>query len=182
MKKGYGSNGTTAEEPPIRTRLRRFKQDWELFRERSWPVLGYENLLRDPEQTLRQACSEMELPWDQGMLTWPKNPSQIADRKHANRTFLVTRRQTFAETADPKLAEVCVSAIPPGDLAWIEEVFADYNRIEGYPQHIPAKAQWSQPNEWAVPRYERTRRYKKRRPWFAFIVKPFRILSSARLR
>src|SRR5262249_31765043 len=34
MKKEYGYNGTTAEEPPLRMRFRRFLRDWELFQSR----------------------------------------------------------------------------------------------------------------------------------------------------
>jgi hypothetical protein len=182
MKKGYGNNGTTAEEPPLRMRLRRFKEDWDLFRAESWPVIRYDKLLHSPEKELRAACGDLGLPWDEGMLTWSKDPAQIAQHKHGNRTFLATRGRSFAETADPKMAEVCASDIAPGDLAWVEEVFADFNRAEGYAQHIPPAAHWSDPNQWAVPRYANTRRHTKRHPWYAFILKPFRSLAPNRLR
>ena len=44
LTKPYGMNGFTAEDPPLRLRFRRFKEDWELFRAKGWPILRYESL------------------------------------------------------------------------------------------------------------------------------------------
>ncbi len=69
LGKHYGSNGITAEEPPLRARLRQFKEDYDLFRDRGWPVIRYETLVKDdPEQTLRATCDAMGLQFDEGML------------------------------------------------------------------------------------------------------------------
>ncbi len=38
-RKPYGRNGNTAEDPPFRIRLRRFREDWDLFRSKNWPTL-----------------------------------------------------------------------------------------------------------------------------------------------
>ena len=79
LKKPYASNGITAEDPPLRLRLYRFKQDWELFQRRGWPTLRYESLIVEPEKTLRAACGQLGLPWDATMLSWPKPQRDIAD-------------------------------------------------------------------------------------------------------
>ena len=50
LVKPYGVNGFTAEDPPLRLRFRRFKEDWELFQARDWPILRYESLLENHER------------------------------------------------------------------------------------------------------------------------------------
>lgn len=39
LSKRYGSNGTTAEDPPPRMRLRRFKEDWLASRNNGTVIL-----------------------------------------------------------------------------------------------------------------------------------------------
>jgi hypothetical protein len=157
--KHYGSNGTTAEEPPLRMRLRRFKEDWEMYRDRC-PMLRYESLVAEPEQTLRKCCDEWRLPWDQAMLDWPKEREQIADPGHGNMTFRKSRGGSFAETADPTLANLKVDRIPPDDLEWLQREFADFNRAFGYPQHAESPPNQT-PQRRAIARYENTKRYSK---------------------
>ncbi len=93
--KTYGLNGLTAEDPPLRLRFRRFLSDWELFRDEGWPILRYESLVADPKKTLRQACQDLALPWDDGMVRWPKAP----------RTSPAPR--TGTEPSGPPAATVC---------------------------------------------------------------------------
>ncbi len=57
IAKPYGRNGVTAEEPPLRLRLLRFRDDWELFQSRDWPMIRYESLVSEPEEALGQACA-----------------------------------------------------------------------------------------------------------------------------
>src|SRR5581483_6442587 len=38
VRKKYGKNGTTAEDPPLRLRFRRFKEDWQYFKEKKLPI------------------------------------------------------------------------------------------------------------------------------------------------
>ena len=40
VTKDYGRNGVTAEDPPLRMRFRRFKEDWEEFRAAGWPIVS----------------------------------------------------------------------------------------------------------------------------------------------
>jgi hypothetical protein len=61
VTKHYGSNGITAEEPPLRMRLRRFKRDWEEFQRQNWTTIRYESVVTDPEPTLRAACQKLDI-------------------------------------------------------------------------------------------------------------------------
>src|SRR5262249_11857925 len=78
FKKDYGFNGTTAEEPPLRMRFRRYLEDWNLFLRSGWPIIRYEDILRDGRGTLKAACDRLRLPWDEAMATWPKRLDEIA--------------------------------------------------------------------------------------------------------
>ena len=96
--KPYGVNGFTAEDPPLRLRFRRFKEDWELFQAKGWPILRYESLLANHEKTLRETCRRLGLPWDDSMLHWTKRASQIADASRGSKSFRQTQGQSVAET------------------------------------------------------------------------------------
>jgi hypothetical protein len=157
VSKHYGANGTTAEEPPLRMRLRRFKEDWTDLSGRC-PIVRYESLVAQPEQTLRKACDELQLAWQPAMMEWPKDKSQIADAGHGSPTFRKSRGQSFGDTADASLAAVRVERIPPKDIEWMEREFAEFNRCFGYAEHIPGGATDC---ERAAPSWENTRRYRK---------------------
>ena len=183
LKKHYGSNGTTAEEPPLRMRLRRFKEDWELFEQHGWPMLRYETLVIDPAPTLRKACDEMGLPWDEGMMTWPKQKDQIAAPRHGSPTFRQSLGASFGETVKPSLADLRVGNIPPEDLAWVESMFARFNSMFGYPEHAPPTkgVSWDGREARAVPRWENTRRFRRsQRPFIKFQAAVSRIADNVK--
>jgi len=159
ITKSYGRNGVTADDPPIRLRLSRYLEDWELFRARGWPILRFEDLADDPAAPLRRACEELGVPFDEAMLTWPKPSAQIADAGFGNETFLKTRGATLAQSVVPALLTVKTEHIPPLDLEWMEQKFAEMNRQMNYPEHIPSQAP-ADPAR-ATPRFELTRRYAR---------------------
>ena len=163
LGKHYGSNGITAEEPPLRMRLRRFKEDWELFRSRGWPVIRYETLVNEPVQTLRTTCEGLNIPWDDGMVSWPKKKEQFAAPAHGSPTFRASlgAASNFTDAVNPKLAELKTRNIPPGDLEWMEREFAEFNRAMNYPEHAPRAESAAADAPRAVPRWENTRRYRK---------------------
>jgi hypothetical protein len=169
-KKSYGRNGITAEDPPLRLRLRRFKEDWEQFRRSGWPMIRYETFVADPIEVLRFVCSQLGLHWDEAMLTWPKNPESIASTKHGNQTFRQTRGQGLLQSLKQGSEEIKAGAIPPRDLEWLESEFAEFNQENGYVDHVQV-APSSTGNGRAIPNYESTRRHKwemRRKPlrWF----------------
>ncbi|MEK6233988.1 MAG: sulfotransferase [Planctomycetales bacterium] len=165
-KKRYARNGITAEDPPMRLRMRRFQEDWRLFRENDWPTLRYESLLIHPEAVLRRACEQLEIPWDDGMLHWDKSPDEVADVKHGNPSFHSTRGGGLQETLDGFRDRSSLDSIPSDDLTWLEAEFQEYNEANGYPVHIAAGTPDAAPVSSAhvpqrnQPKFESTRRYK----------------------
>ncbi len=162
VHKSYGRNGVTAEEPPLRMRMRRFLEDWNAFRASGGAMLQYEHFVREPETALRKACEQLSLPWDERMLLWNKPPSEISAPIHGNATFRQTRGATLAKTVNPSLAALKVEAIPPLDLEWLEKEFAEFNRVEGYVAHAQRSVPWAGSVDRLVARWENTRRYKKK--------------------
>src|SRR5581483_7930786 len=82
-----------AEDPSLRLRFRRFKEDWQYFKEKKLPIVRFESFLENPEIVLRNTCEQSQLMWDPGMLTWPKPVNEIADASHGSRTFKINRNQ-----------------------------------------------------------------------------------------
>jgi len=162
ITKPYGRNGTTADDPPIRLRLRRFLEDWRMFHDRGWPVVRYEDLIVEPEKTLKDACAALELPWDDAMLNWPKAESDIADASFGNPTFVQSRGVGIRQTLRPSLGAVKTGNIPPADLEWLEREFGEMNQALGYAEHVTGGQSRSEVAR-AVPRFENTRRYERLR-------------------
>lgn len=155
-RKWYGIDGTTAEDPPLRLRLLRFLNDWKEFHRNAWPILRYESLVEDPEKTLRKACRSMDLPWDDGMIAWPKSVHQIADAASGSESFLQSLEQGRTATEVIRLSNNPSHAtIPTSDLEWISEMFQEYNRINGY---IIDPATGAVGSEYRPPSFEVTRR------------------------
>jgi len=158
LRKPYARNGITAEDPPLRLRLRRFKADWEAFRQAGWPLLRYESLIAEPQQTLKEACLRLGLPWDPAMLHWPKAPEQIADSRWGNETFWNTRGSTLAATLGRYAAQNRRRPMAAEDLDWLETEFREFNLASGY----PLTGAWGADDRrvHASPSFEVTRRYE----------------------
>lgn len=162
ITKPYGRNGITAEDPPLRLRLRRVVRDWNTARERGWPVIRYESFVENAEATLRKTCEQLGLAWDEGMLTWPKQREQLAAPGHGSRTFRSSRGNNLAETLRVELSAPRTSNIPLDDLRWLEDEFAEFLREMNYPAHADTTGC---PPGRAVPSMELSRRSEKsRRP------------------
>src|SRR5688500_14346731 len=112
ITKPYGRNGVTAEDPPLRLRLRRIHRDWKTARERGWPVVRSERVVENSESTLRRTCAELGLSWDEGMLTWPKPREQMAEPGHGSHTFRSSRGGSLAETLKAELCVTKTSNVP----------------------------------------------------------------------
>ena len=175
IKKKYGRNGITADDPPIRLRLRRFLDDYHLFRQRGWPILRYEDFAADPLRVLGETCDKMQLAWDEAMASWPKRLEQIADPGFGNETFALSRSSSLATSIRPSLAALKTEHIGRGDLEWMEREFAGMNAEMAYPAHVPPAAPPTLP-ERAIPRFENTRRYERLRRKYRFS----RFFASAR--
>jgi len=157
--KPYGQNGTTAEDPPLRLRLRRFREDWERGQRLDIPMLRYEDFVSHPTKALQEICEKLLLPWDEGMIHWPKPFGQIHDTRHGNATFLRNRGNELLTSLQPLPEHPDIRRIAPGDLAWLESEFAEFNRVNGYPLQMPHSSN-GDVCERSVPRYDVTRRHK----------------------
>jgi hypothetical protein len=161
MVKAYGFNGTTAEEPPLRMRFRRFLSDWQHFRDNNWPIVKYEELLRDERGCLEAACRELSLPWDEAMILWPKSLGSIAYVGAPNQTFMESMsKNDRANAIQAHKAKLNLSRLPKSELLWLEENFAEYNAFHGYPETATQVAQDNLPSEMAPPAFEGTKRQK----------------------
>jgi hypothetical protein len=159
MTKDYGRNGTTAEDPPLRMRFRRFLQDWEMFRAQGWPILKYEDFIMDERPALREACGALALPWDEAMIVWPKKVQEIAYIDEPNETF----RRSLAAGSLPAAkivdkAKISLGNIPPSELTWLEAAFKVFNEHHGYPVQVPSETRLS--SALLSPAFENTRRHE----------------------
>jgi hypothetical protein len=138
IRKEYGKNGNTAEDPPLRLRYRRFLQDWILFRQNNWPILCYEKFVEEPEAQLHKLVDALNLPWDEAMLSWPKSPDLISYNSQGNMTFEQSRKNGTGlyEVLLPEKRHEPVGPINAADLDWLEHTFRSYNIENDYPLHL----------------------------------------------
>jgi hypothetical protein len=155
VRKPYGRNGTTSEDPPLRLRLRRFKEDWQHFRRAGWPILNFESFLAEPEQSLRDTCHSLGLSWDPSMITWPKSAADIANTRHGNETFRASRGACLADTMRESSGHL--SHVLAGDLRWLETEFEEFNQINGYPRALSSSMSSLRITQCSIPRYSVTR-------------------------
>ena len=134
--KDYGRNGLTAEDPPLRMRFLRFRDDWLEFQQQRCPVLRFESLVADPEPTLREACRQLDVPWDPGMLTWPKAANDLASSINGNPTFLRSLGPNLAASLQPEKGAISAAGIAREDVEWLEREFREYNEALGYPLRV----------------------------------------------
>jgi hypothetical protein len=166
VKKSYGVNGTTAEEPPLRVRFRRFLHDWELFCANGWPIIKFEDFIREPRSVLMKICADLCLPWDEGMLSWPKHLSEIAyvrEGREGQKDLQLTLKSSIeqgnmAAALLPDKAVIQIRALPRSELEWLEETFVAYNDFHHYPKEIRAALQEEIPKYMTAPCFEGTAR------------------------
>jgi hypothetical protein len=162
-RKPYGINGTTAEDPPLRMRFRRFLRDWELFRAKGWPIIKFEEFIHEPRAVLMNTCADLSFPWDEGMLSWPKRRSEIT----YDHSGPMKSRSTFKESIKEgnltaaKLqdrGEIGIEYLPKSELEWLGQTFTAYNDFHHYPKEIRPALQGGMPISMPAPHYEGTAR------------------------
>ncbi len=162
--KPYGRNGITAEDPPLRLRVRRFVDDWRAMRATGDVMLRYEDFVAAPRAALELACTELGLRWDESMLAWRKAPENIADQRNGNESFWVTRGADLSSSLQKFCRKRERPLLPATDLDWLETEFRDFNEANGYPVVFPRAAgdePAAQPTpDTPLPSFEVTRRYK----------------------
>ncbi|MFH2046105.1 MAG: hypothetical protein ABIK92_13260 [Pseudomonadota bacterium] len=156
--KSYGLNGTTAEDPPLRIRFKRFLFDWQQFRENNWPIIRFESLITESEVVLRKCCEQLGISFIGDMITWPKPISEIEGVGVANETFKSTvyNGGLFKSILTSEV-RTKTKGIAPKDMEWLESTFNEYNRENEYPLHVPL----DQPSEFPDhPQYHVTKHYE----------------------
>jgi hypothetical protein len=171
--KSYGRNGITAEDPPLRLRVRRFIDDWRRAQQFGTALMKYEDFVDSPETTLQRVCTELNVSWDSAMLTWPKPAERIADRRNGNGSFWNSRDACLMQTLARYGTKSDFPALPPVHLQWLESEFRDYNESNGYPLHLDAASVEAADTIDNAPNFESTRRYK-----WETAQKPFRWLLA----
>jgi hypothetical protein len=170
-KKAYGRNGITAEDPPLRMRVRRFIEDWRNLEASGGVKLRYEDFLAEPATTLKLACNQLGITWDEAMLTWPKSPSHVADHSGGNDSFWKTRGSSAVETIARYPKTHPTPRLSVAELHWLETEFRDFNVANGYPLQLKSVTQSPLElgsSEIDRPSFEVTRRYEwenKRKPF-----------------
>lgn len=159
IKKEYGRNGITAEDPPLRLRVRRFVDDWRNLSASGAAPLRYEDFVAAPIETLQRACEHLGLPWDDAMVRWPKPAERIAHRGNGNESFWATRGEGLLESL-ARYKRPGAPQLLAADLHWLESEFRDYNAANGYPLHLANVVEPQiVPGNFAPPNFEVTRRY-----------------------
>jgi hypothetical protein len=151
-------NGITAEDPPLRLRFRRFLADWELFRQKGWPILRFESFVADPRQSLRQTCGKLGLDWEEDMLQWPKPAGKIAYAERGKDAFRVARGENLAQTLARHREHFDPECIAAPDRNWLESVFREFNVANNYPLQIEVSPTPRSRGIDSVPGFEVTRR------------------------
>jgi hypothetical protein len=162
VTKSYGFNGLTAEEPPLRTRLRRFLRDWNFFRDNGHPIVRFEDLLACPVDTLKGLCDRMSLEWTDDMVTWPKPTSTFVGFGSTNETFRhsVGGRGLCEAVIPEKGLPAAATRLPAEDRTWLEHTFAEYNDVHGYPREVSPEAGEAALQSVGVPRFDGTKRQR----------------------
>jgi hypothetical protein len=161
QRKWYGPNGTTAEDPPLRTRFLRFHASWQTFVENGWPVLCYERLVKDPEHELRSICGQLGLDWDPAMLAWPKPAEHICTFAIGNQTLLESLGDGGIAGALIQQPKRCQwDDIGASDMRWLQEQFGDMIAAFDYPS-FPAPGTAVTVDH--LPSFEVTRRHATER-------------------
>ena len=133
IKKSYGRNSITAEDPPIIIRFRRFLDDWNQFKQNSWPIVCTEKFVRNPRMELRKVFKDIDLSWSDDCIEWPKEPEAIAYAGEANQTFLKNLKQNLSESIDLTSFVSSASLTIPGCAEqWITNNMKQYLTEYGY--------------------------------------------------
>lgn len=174
VRKEYGRNGITAEDPPLRLRVRRFVDDWRNAAATGGAMFRYEDFVAAPAETLQQVCRQLDLPWDDAMLRWPKPPEQIAHAQNGNESFWTTRGEGLLETLS-RYRRSRQPRLSPAELDWLETEFHDYNAANAYHLHWDGDGESTAVSsaDYPPPSFEVTRRYI-----WETSRKPFRWLLS----
>ncbi len=157
-KKEYGANGTTAADPPLRMRIRRFICEWEYFVDNKLPIIKFEKFLTNPKDTLLKACEDLNIEWQTDMIYWPKAQGDINGVSHANKTFRESLgKKDLYSCVNLTKSKASYREIPRKEIEWLEEEFIEYNKVNNY---ILRSGTVGSEDYLDIPQYEATKHYE----------------------
>ncbi len=131
------------EQPPPAEQAARWVKRIRKSREQAAALKGpryvearYEDLVRDPEMTLRRVCEFIELPWDEGMLSYHERAAErLAEMagelrqegSHATQEagYRIDNHAPTTKPPDPSKLDKWRTQMSPEDLAAYESVAGD---------------------------------------------------------
>jgi hypothetical protein len=131
--KWYGHDGSTGDDPPLFTRLQRYHADLDEAAANGWARLDHAALLADPATALAGACSALDLTWDDGMLSWPRDPDSFAYPSLGNESLRATLGSGGVAEAIARYRERTAGAAAPVDAArgaGVDALLACFDRPE----------------------------------------------------
>jgi hypothetical protein len=159
ITRSYGRNSTTAEDPPLRTRFRRFLDDWKYFRNNGLPIIRFEDFTTQPEAELARVSSEMGLAWKDDMVNWPKPRDEVWLGGGANQGFIDSLGHDLYETLRKDATTRALRNLHKDDVAWLDDTFAEYNAALGYPSVLDSTLLHGLREGWQPPKIANASRY-----------------------
>ena len=150
--KWYGLNSTTAEDPPLFLRFRRFLHDWQFFMQKGYPIIQFESFISNPEQALKRACKSLPIEFHSGMLEKDTDLSGIAYVTESNASFVDSLNKGISNQIATR-----ARSIDETEYAWILENMHEllaYYQYENSHNVVPAS-----PNQGLAPQPFDSRRY-----------------------
>ena len=138
------------EQPPPAEQAARWVKRIRKSREQAATLKGpryvearYEDLVRDPEATLRRICEFIELPWDEGMLSYHERAAERltemagelrAEGGHSSQAagYRIDNHAPTTKPPDPSKLDKWRTQMPPEDLAAYEGVAGEMLSELGY--------------------------------------------------
>lgn len=139
-----------SEQPPVSEQAARWVKRIRKAREQALALKGpryvearYEDLVREPEATLRRICEFVELPWDAGMLTYHERAAErleemagelraVGAHRSQEAGYRVENHAPTTQPPDPSKLDKWKREMPAEDVASYEEVAGELLAELGY--------------------------------------------------
>ena len=138
------------DQPPVSEQAARWVKRIRKAREQALALKGpryvearYEDLVREPETTLRRICEFVELPWDAGMLTYHERAAErlaemagelraVGTHAEQQAGYRVANHEPTTKPPDPSKLDKWKREMPAEDVAAYEEVAGELLAELGY--------------------------------------------------
>ncbi|WP_147291825.1 hypothetical protein [Alteromonas aestuariivivens] len=128
--KWYGLNSTTAEDPPLILRFRRFLRDWEWFVSQGHPIINFETFVANPKDALQEACKSLPIDYHEFMTEGETKLKDIAYVSESNQSFLSSLTKGVSQQIASK-----TKSISSEEAQWLTSNFSEIITAYGYQNH-----------------------------------------------